>query len=337
MKQHASKSPVTRARIRQFRTITLLLAFAGVALILLVLEGSIRRVAGDRVNVQYTTRNLFRDSLYAPLTHGWKSGETGSCCGTPVSINSLGTRGPEIDLSLPTEKLLLLGDSVLFGPGIPDSATISGILRDSTQYTIINSAVIGYNTIDYVQVLKFWQRKTHLNHVLLFLCLNDIYRYTTVTRSSGIIDAILARLRSNSKLYMVLKNLVSDRSKYYFLHDLAVFTASDTSFSSAMQDLLKIRDLCASESISLRVIVLPYEYQIRMRQDKSYWQPQRMLADFFVRHQIPFSMPDTTIFKPNESASYYLYADGIHFSRTGQRVLAEYVLDEYRKSQSSAN
>ena len=319
--------PLSRLRIWQFRLFSISLALLLFVIILLVLEGLIRLMYGDKINVQYTTRNLYQDSLFSAQTHGWKAGEIGSCNGKGVKINSYGLRGPALDLSASEKKLLLLGDSVLFGPGLEYQQTISGILMDSTDYIIINTAVIGYNTSDYIEVLKVWLSKTNIHHVMVFLCLNDVYRYNTVVKSSGFLKVLLDYLRTNSKLYMFLKNLISDRSKFYFLHDIVYFDESDVSYQEAMKDFIRMRDLCQEKNIPFDVVILPYEYQIRTHHIKTNWTPQRMLADFFTKQRIGFLVPDSSIFNPAHSRSYYLYADGIHLSSKGHQVLAKSVMN----------
>lgn len=300
-------------------------------MILFSLEGLIRWIYGDEINVQYTTKNLYQDSLYSAQTHGWKAGAMGSCNGKPVKINSNGLRGPEIDLSAPNKKLLLLGDSVLFGPGLEYEQTIGAILMDSTEYTIINTATIGYNTSDYVTILRYWLGKTDIHRVLIFFCLNDIYRYANIVKSAGFTATLLANLRSRSKLYMFLKNSISDRSKCYFLNDVVYFDESKAPYQKATADFVQIRNLCHCENIPLDIIILPYEYQIRAHLIKPNWKPQGMLADFFTKQNLSFFAPDTSIFEPCCSRSYYLYADGIHLSQKGHQVLARSVMDYLKK------
>jgi hypothetical protein len=75
-----------------------------------------------------------------------------------VETNSLGYRGKEVSLQKPagTFRILGLGDSVMFGPGVPERDTYLRILEQElnqtfsakihSRFEIVNTAVIGYST-----------------------------------------------------------------------------------------------------------------------------------------------------------------------------------------------
>lgn len=72
-----------------------------------------------------------------------------------IRTNSMGLRGPEIALPKPEGvfRILILGDSVTFGWGVPEEATypsqlatLLALLRPAQHYEVINAGVSGYGT-----------------------------------------------------------------------------------------------------------------------------------------------------------------------------------------------
>jgi len=304
-------------------------AFFGLA------EIGVRILWGDEINLQYTSAGLYKEQFYSAKTDGWMPNAEGSSCGKPVKINSLGLRGPEINLNTDEKKILLLGDSVLFGVALDEDETIAAILRERLDACIINTAVIGYATRHYVDVLHYWIRKTKLNRVVIFFCLNDIdTRANPVYKStySNITDLIFTQLRSRSKFYMLMKNLTSDRSKAFFSYPHQAYKAGDPDFISGMKDVMAMRTLCDAENVKFDIVMLPYEYQLRNRRQDGIWAPQELMAGFFQQNKIDYLNIDFPDFEGDVLKKLYLYADGIHFSALGHRMIAEQVMTYLEKT-----
>lgn len=79
--------------------------------------------------------------------------------GIKVHVNQLGMRGAEISLPKPADvtRMLTLGDSSIYGFGVPDDAVFSQVMQRSLgpNIEVLNGAVGGYST---VQSLRFLQR-----------------------------------------------------------------------------------------------------------------------------------------------------------------------------------
>jgi hypothetical protein len=67
---------------------------------------------------------------------------------TTVHMNSLGLRGPEINLRAPgRRRILLLGDSVTVGWGVNDDETFAALLQSRhANWDVLNGGVAGYST-----------------------------------------------------------------------------------------------------------------------------------------------------------------------------------------------
>jgi len=110
--------------------------------------------------------NGYNRLIYAPgpsadLPYVLRPGE-GILFGAAVRVNRNGLRGPEIT---PTpapgvRRVLVLGDSVVFGQGLPDDETLTAVLaRDlgatgGARWEVLNGGVPGYDTVAEVRFLE---------------------------------------------------------------------------------------------------------------------------------------------------------------------------------------
>ena len=315
-----------------FRVLFIFSLLISVFIIFGIAELFVRLLWGDEINVQYTSVGLYKDQVYSASTDGWLPNAKGSSCGKPVSINSLGLRGTEVDIDSDKEKELLLGDSVLFGVALTEKETISEIFKKKLNACILNTSVIGYGTHHYVDVLKYWIQKAHIDRALLFFCLNDVQNYeSTIRRSklSNFSDFVLTQFRSRSKLYMAVKNMISDRSKVYFLNDEKYYHSENASFNKAIEDLDKLKSICDDADIKLHIILLPYEFQLRNHKQIDIWRPQNLLTDFCEKREIEYLKIDFSDLNRKDIKKLYLYADGIHFSPKGSQHIAEEVIKKW--------
>ncbi|MEK7727752.1 MAG: SGNH/GDSL hydrolase family protein [candidate division KSB1 bacterium] len=321
--QDTSKQPV---KLHSFRLAFVMVLGLATILLFLFAEFATRLLWGDEIHVQYTTRALFNKNFYSANTNGWTPNAMGMCAGKTVRINALGLRGPEIALHSNQEKILLLGDSVLFGPAVEEGETIAEILRANTQECIINTAVIGLNSSSYVEVLQYWLQKTKPRRVLVFFCLNDAQNDTSFVQDFSLANEFsraLAQLRSRSKFYMLLKNAISDRSKVYFENDRRFYQPEQPQFEQTLKDFAALQQLCAANEVALDVVLLPYEYQLRNFAQAGIWLPQELLQAQLRAQGINCLAIDFSSFYGSRAKELYLYADGIHLSKRGHQLVAE--------------
>lgn len=93
------------------------------------------------------------------------------------SINSLGMRGPEPDLSAPgRKKVLLLGSSISLGWGVPEEESIGGRLRQilGSGFEVLNGSVGNFNTMRSITLFeKSWKKEVNPDVVVVNYFLND--------------------------------------------------------------------------------------------------------------------------------------------------------------------
>jgi hypothetical protein len=99
----------------------------------------------DRLNGY--SRLLFAAGPNAELPYGLRPGVETTFIGTRVRVNREGCRGPELDGS-DRPRLLALGDSVMFGQGVSEEATVSGRLATALPaWEVVNCGVPGFDTL----------------------------------------------------------------------------------------------------------------------------------------------------------------------------------------------
>lgn len=110
---------------------------------------------------------LSNDSLpvdFAPdphMSYRMKPGRGVSSLGVPFEINSMGLRGPEIVTPKPAGvfRILVLGDSVTLGYGVPDEVSYPRVLEKLAQggrVEVINAGTSGHHTQDQLGFLEHY-------------------------------------------------------------------------------------------------------------------------------------------------------------------------------------
>lgn len=167
--------------VRGFRLVVFL-AFTGVILTLIVI-GAVElllRQTGTGEPVPSLNPKIYQPDpqLGVVLKPGW----TGQFAGVEVSTNSLGLRGPELDpLGQDQHRILLAGDSFVFGYGLKEEETLRNKMEESFRATskgkdicVINGGVPGYNLVQDVS----WTLQIGLaqqpDWVILFVVPNDL-------------------------------------------------------------------------------------------------------------------------------------------------------------------
>jgi lysophospholipase L1-like esterase len=155
------------------------------------------------------------DVLFVP-----KPGFRGYSEGTEVAISSQGLRDREYDAAHPpnTTRIVVLGDSVTFGPGVLAEETFSKQLEhrlnglgDGRRYEVINTGVIGYNTIQERARLERVGLQFQPDVVVLTFVVNDLLDTFSIFdhqyEPGGALAPLKKWLRRNSRLYRFYQNV----------------------------------------------------------------------------------------------------------------------------------
>ncbi len=300
-----------------------------------------------RITFLETSSNLF-----APRRFGKSFGNTPNMEGLVFSkkfnIDGDGFRyDPEFQPAAPKDApaILIIGDSVSFGPGVVESESIAGLLRRAIpNEQVYNASVLGYDTFDYKNVVtSVVKQKPEVKTVLLFYCLNDLsdvsaqqirqqtdpYENPEKLRERPTpIRQINEFLRMRSKLYLWLRNNLYDSSRVYFLTDLPYYQKDDEVLQPALQPLADLKESLSASGIKFKVFLMPYEMQLRPGSPPEYFLPQEKVANFLKRNNIDYYDAMADFKKSDAPPLLYIYGDPMHLSPAGNRLTAEAVCRE---------
>lgn len=283
-----------------------------------------------------TSKNLLVDQLYFN-SPGLRKNASGESSGMVKKVNKNSFwKYSKTDTT--GHIILYLGDSVAMGIGIENDSTFAGRINNSIgSINIINPSLIGYSHEDYVNLIKSLiveqNNLFQVNEVNIFWCLNDIYSEAPDSNSPELtfgdsLNDVVNFFRRNSKLYHFLKKNFSDRPKTYYLYDRQFYNLSNQNYKSAVKSLRLISSILTNLNIDLKIILLPYEFELR-EGFKLSDTPQSLLskslnsADIQVYDLLPIISKKNT-----SSEDLYLYGDGIHFSNKGHKLIAD-ILTKY--------
>jgi len=273
--------------------------------------------------------------------------------GQTVFIDAHGFRVPKAgvpDDASKTGTILILGDSVGFGPAVDEPETFAGRLRARfpTQ-RIYNASVIGYSTPDYKNVVDaFVPQHPEVSAVVLVYCLNDVTastsqnidRYleknqppppanlTETLRSFRLLSDANDYLRTRSKLYLVIRHRLLRTQTRDWRAVLSLYSddrAADVAQSAS--NIAAISAALAQRGIPLIVVLSPFEYQLRDPADPETQIPQRRIGDLLAKAGVPYIDPRPSFDSGLRSTDYFLAYDSMHFSAEGHRVMADVIGD----------
>jgi lysophospholipase L1-like esterase len=214
-----------------------------------------------------------------------------------VRVNSLGLRGPETatDPADGVERILVLGDSIVFGQGVGDDETFPARLsaelhaRGRRAAEVVNGGVPGYNTAAELVFLRDYGLRLRPRAVVLGISLND-FGDTPVVSQEGVLTQDRSRRmdpgrwRPRSEFLSLAGWLVKyGRSEHWFqrgarqtgakelLESAEKFIANQhrrfyenpkgPGWQRVHRSLAQLRDLCADRGIDLWVVLFPEGYQ----------------------------------------------------------------------------
>jgi hypothetical protein len=300
------------------------------------------------------SRNLFAKDRFKDSI-GNNPGVTAIAFGEEAHIDAggfrVGARAEEKAAGLlPGNPVLVLGDSVAFGAGVPEEKTFVGLLRHALPgRRFVNTAVIGYAIKDYENVfLTLLDRGYSFDRVLLLFCLNDVSpasseairqhlnAFGPKVRSIPLIEEINAFVRERSKLYVVLKGWLTDPRKRYFLADEANY-ADSASVEAQLQPLVRIAHVAEQRGIPFTVVIVPYAYQMRP-EGQPRLGPQNVLSTILRRNRVDFIDIFPMFLKASSpSTDLYLPYDQTHLSLQGHKVLSHLLSGLLRDGASKAS
>lgn len=136
-------------------------------------------------------------------------------------------------------------------------------------------------------------------------------------------------LRAHSKLYIFLRG-ISARFQYLsWIEDNSLYSERNKAiFLEKMDYIADIGGYLKKKNIPFTVIIMPYEYQLRTR-DEKLMIPQQRLIEFFKNKEINYidAVPE---FRNSGivSKDFYLAYDPTHFSKKGNEILFDVIVKD---------
>jgi lysophospholipase L1-like esterase len=309
-----------------------------VLLILIFFELTVRYFYPEIV-LSGTSSSLLKDNVFFN-SPGIAPNSSGESNGVIKESDSLGFwKYNNANSSKKKIKWLFLGDSATMGIGVENDSTFAGIINSSLDTVqVLNPSLIGYSSKDYYNVIKKLlatdQNKLGINKILIFWCLNDIYdNYPTKNspdvRTLGYVGKFITFLSKNFKTWHLFKELFADRQKDYFQYDVQFYKDDNINLKQSLQNIVDCYSIAKKFAVETEFIILPYEYQIRNIASRKYCLPQVILKKDLSGHGInTIDILDFIEKSSKDSKKLFLFGDGIHFSKTGHKMIARTIANK---------
>lgn len=283
----------------------------------------------------------------------------------PMSTNSWGLRDRELGPKKPgVPRILVLGDSLMFGYGvrIEDTATriLEEILRQRLghEVEVVNGAVAGYSTLQSARSYELLADDVKPDIVLFsfgtlsggrtnLLFTEQTRRAAALAKSAGqhrvnaFIKGIVQWLRDNSQLSLLLKRRMAPRRELSGMDVHAIQRApqDEEGLRLVEQSMKELSDSATRRGVRSAVIIIPSHKQV----DPTLWQeillkhnlpaslyspdlPDKPLEDYARQQNIPvLDLRDPIAARPLEG--FYWDGDGEHWEPHGHKVVAEILAD----------
>ena len=244
-------------------------------------------LVGMEVLLRVLIAHTFTAETEAPLTPssipglGYRLAPNYSRAAMRTDANGLRARPPDLQ---PVEyRVLLIGDSISFGSGVPYEKSFGPLLEQQLtkklekNTAVWNAAVPGYNTVQESILLNQVGPSVKPNLVIVGFCMNDYLDPPHLT-SGGTLDATkldtesgfsLIALAYRSRVFVFLKEkskeLEQARPEWFpvwahYIH----YVQRKPGWQRAKLALLRIKETAGALNARLLVVVFPLEQQLRI-------------------------------------------------------------------------
>ena len=342
---NASRTLATRVKLALMLVLTSVMASL---LALLAVEGLVRLTTD--ITLQGTSRELLTADAFG-TSRGNTPGIEAISFGQRVYVDEHGFRVGPSHRNAHADRddaLLILGDSVGFGPGVEYDSTFAARLEAGQDtFKVYNASVMGYTTQGYLDVVRYVvPRHPETRRAFLVFCLNDISResaaeieaaladdrqgrrvaFVEALRRRGPVDALNTFLRSRSKLYLWLRAVLTRPQERFWYADRSRYEEENAQgFEASMRHLEELAGLLRERRIPLTVVIAPYEFQLRVDGAGDRIPQQRLLAAL---DRLGIDTIDALEAFERAGAGgskLFLSYDAMHLSARGHAVLYELV------------
>jgi lysophospholipase L1-like esterase len=261
---------------------------AGLALFLLFATGEAFVRLSGALDAAPIPRRLLVESDLPGVPYLLRPAAELAWFGEPISVNARGLRGPEVEpmAAAGTERVLVLGDSVVFGWRVADEAAFPAQLqqilsRAARPWEVLNAGVPGYDTSAAAAFLQHVGLELRPDVVVLGVSLNDFTEAPELSPMGVLMLEADARWLQHSELALFLRWRLSawrsaqssrgqDVERFLRAHAIA---ARDAFYGDPpapgreriLEALRSLRQLTSSRDTRLLVVIFPEEDQLSAR------------------------------------------------------------------------
>lgn len=200
------------------------------------------------------------------MSHQHRPNAKAFLMGVDVNINSLGLRDREIGVVKPadTYRILVLGDSITFGWGVPFDQVFTKRLEKSLnanppsshfrKFEVINTGVGNYNTAQETAFFKERGLRLNPDMVLMAWFINDA-EPTPIPSRNWLAYHSYAYVAITSNLDALLRR-ASARQNYKAYYE-SLYVANQPGWLKSQAAFAELSSLCKSRKIPLRILLVP--------------------------------------------------------------------------------
>ncbi|MCH7950880.1 MAG: SGNH/GDSL hydrolase family protein [Candidatus Dadabacteria bacterium] len=270
--------------------------------------------------------NLKNDSDNELIGHMHKPNKSMELMNVMVNINSDGLRDGEYPVSKSDKyRIVVLGDSLTFGWGVPEEGTFATILEENlnSRYPteVINFGTGNYNTEQEVNLFIEKGLKYNPDKVVLFYFINDAE--ITPQKSdlwflgySHFISFYWSRINS------LLNNFFPSKSFKEYYESL--YDEDQEGWANSRKAIIQLRDICQSKGIQFQVVLLPELHDVN---NEIFTNVYNNLSLFLEENNIDY-LNLAKLFEnhPNQLELWVSYDDA-HPNDIAHRKIAESTID----------
>jgi lysophospholipase L1-like esterase len=236
-------------------------------------------------------KEIKRESAVPGLGHEHRPGTAGHFMGVPVSINAMGLRDHEYSAAKPPGaiRIIMLGDSVTFGWGVPVEDTTSKMLERrlndpgaGRRFEVINAGVGNYNTLQ--EVAFFLNRGLELKPdiVVLNYFINDA-EPTPLRKQSMLAERSYAAVAGLSAFDTLSRSYFgkADWREYYS----NLYRPDATAWLAAQQAIRDLAKACREQGIKLMIVNYP---ELHVLKDYPFTAVSQAMRDLATSEKVPF-------------------------------------------------
>jgi lysophospholipase L1-like esterase len=265
--------------------------------------------------------------------------------GINYRTNSQAIRYREIEDKRSTNQIILaLGDSFIWGDGLPEEALVTTKIERMLQtkfpgIMVINAGIPEYNTSDEYEQLVRLASIYQPDHVLLFFFTNDVLARKDGEKGDRAAlswrQNIKEYLRSRSKflafLYYQYKTKYVARigvPKYLLPPDYFSIDESKPGWKSFQRALLQIRNYCREHNITLQFVIIPT--LTCLNDNYPYLELHNKVKEFVTKYEVPL-IDLFGVLAPYPPADLWVNLENTHWNDKATSLAAEEIVKNFNK------